>query len=169
VNQTAITAGAIGPSVLKSAFVLFAAALLLSVCRAEARWCDVTGHGDSDKIVYPPIGRAAHVSGTVLARVTYSPRGEVKDVTSVSGPRLLAIPVATQLKTWHLKTNALGGELCQSLTIIDFRIASADSSLVRPPQPVSGSIFRVSVVTKPIVLYTISDPAPKKRHRFLLF
>ncbi|HZD78001.1 MAG TPA: energy transducer TonB, partial [Acidobacteriaceae bacterium] len=83
----------------KSAFILFAMALLVSACRAETRWCDVTGHGDGDKLVYPPIARAASISGTILARVTYSPEGEVKDVTVVSGPRLLATPVATQLKT----------------------------------------------------------------------
>jgi hypothetical protein len=149
---------------------LLAGLLLAPICRAEARWCDVLGRGDSDKILYPPIARAARVSGTVLARVTYTPQGDVKDVVNISGPRLLATPVATQLKTWRLKTNALGDELNQSLAIIDFRIASPVVSSARPP--VSGSIFHVSVVTEPIVLYTISDPAPKRitrRRRFFLF
>jgi hypothetical protein len=155
-----------------SAFILFVMALLASACRAEARWCDVLGHGNGDKILYPPIARAAQVSGTVLARVIYSPQGEVKHVILVAGPPLLATPVATQLKTWHLKTNASGEDLCQSLAIIDFRIASPASSSFGPPQPVSGSIFCMSVVAEPIVLYTISDPAPKKitrRRRFFLF
>jgi hypothetical protein len=159
-------------SVRKSAFILFVSALLVPVCRAEARWCDVLGHGDGDKILYPPIARAASISGAVLLRITYTPQGDVKDVVNISGPRLLATPVATQLKTWRLKTNALGDELCQSLAIIDFRIASPAVSPARPPQPVSGSIFHVSVVTEPIVLYTISDPAPKRItrcRRFFLF
>jgi hypothetical protein len=155
-----------------SAFILFVMALLASACRAEARWCDVLGHGNGDKILYPPIARAAQVSGTVLARVIYSPQGEVKHVILVAGPPLLATPVATQLKTWHLKTNASGEDLCQSLAIIDFRIASPASASVSPPQPVSGSIFCMSVAAEPLVLYTISDPAPKKtwrRRRFFLF
>ena len=154
------------------AFILFVVAILVPACRAEARWCDVTGHRDSDKILYPPIARAASISGTVLLRITYTPQGDVKDVINISGPRLLAIPVATQLTTWRFKTNASGDELCQSLAIIDFRIASPDSAPARPPQSVPRSIFRVSVVTEPIILYTISDPSPKKitrRRRFFLF
>ena len=157
----------------KNVFILLLAAIVVvPACRAEARWCDVTAHGNSDKIVYPPIARAAQISGTVLARVTYSLAGEVKDVTSISGPRFLSTSVTTQLKAWHFETNASGNEPCQSLAIIDFRIAFQTSSPVSSPQPISGSIFRVSVVAEPIVLYTISDPAPKKiwkRKRFFLF
>jgi hypothetical protein len=155
-----------------SAFILFVMALLASACRAEARWCDVLGHGNGDKILYPPIARAASISGPVLLRITYTPQGDVKGLVNISGPKLLATPVATQLKTWRLKTNAVGDELCQSLAIIDFRIASPASSPVSPPQPVSGSIFCMSVAAEPLVLYTISDPAPKKiwrRRRFFLF
>ena len=158
--------------VRNGAFILFIVALLVPACRAEARWCDVTGHRDSDKILYPPIARAASISGTVLLRITYTPQGDVKDVINISGPRLLATPVATQLTTWRFKTNASGDELCQSLAIVDFRIASPGLSPSRSSQPVSGSVFRVSVVTEPIVLYTISDPSPKKitrRRRFFLF
>ena len=154
----------------KSVFILVVVILLAAACRAEARWCDVLGHDDSDKLTYPPIAKAARISGTVLARITYTPQGDVKDVTSVSGSPMLARPVATQLKTWHLKTNASGEDLCQSLAIIDFRIGSPASSSVR--QSASGGMFRVSVVGEQLVLYTISDPAPKRvmRHRrFLLF
>jgi hypothetical protein len=152
--------------------LLLAIVLLVPMCRAQARWCDITGHGESDKLIYPPIARAAHVSGTVLLRITYTPQGQPQDVAPISGPPLLATPVATQLKSWHLKTNASGEELCQSLAIIDFRIASPDSLIVRPPQSVPRSIIRMSVVVEPIVLYTISDPAPKKvtrRRHFFLF
>lgn len=154
--------------VRNGAFILFIVALLVPACRAEARWCDVTGHGDSDKLTYPPIARVAHGSGTVLARVIYRPQGEVKDVILLSGPPLLARSIATQLKTWHLETNAAGEYPCQSLVIIDFRLVTNDKSDVPPPQSTSGSIMRLSIEAQPLCL---SDPAPTlgKKRRFLFF
>lgn len=151
------------------ALVLVAGMLLSPLCRAQVRWCNVTGHGNGDRITYPPIARAASVSGTVLSRVTYSPQGDVKEVTSVFGPVLLTTPVVTQLKNWHVKTSASGNELCQSLAIIDFRIGSSASA---PTRPTPQSMFRISVVAEPLVLYMISDPAPRtisRRKRFFLF
>jgi hypothetical protein len=159
----------IGASVRKSVFILFVMAVFIPACSGEARWCDITGHDESNKLTYPPIAKAARISGTVLARITYTPQGDVKDVTSVSGPPMLATPVATQLRTWHLKTDASGADLCQSLAIIDFRIASPDSSPVPPPQSMPRSMFRVSVVGEQLVLYSTSDVVPKDNGAQALF
>jgi hypothetical protein len=158
----------IGASVRVSAFVLFVVALLVPACRAEARWCDVLGHGDGDKILYPPIARAARVSGTVLARIVYTAQGDVTDVTSISGSPMLATSVREQLKSWHLKTNASGNDLCESLAIIDFRVVTDDKPAGPPPQPTSGSIMRLSIEIQPLIL---SDPAAEitKRRRRRLF
>jgi hypothetical protein len=160
----------IGASVRKTTFILFVVMLFAGVCRGEARWCDITGHADSNKLFYPPIARAANVSGTVLARITYTSQGDVKDVISISGPPMLAKFTVAQIKDWHMKTNAAGEDLCQSLVIVEFHIGSDVAPPVTPPQP--GSIVRLSVETQPLILYSISDPAPKKitrRRRFLLF
>ncbi len=158
---------------MKTLGILILLTLLVPNCKAEARWCDIVGHGDNDKLIYPPIARAAHVSGTVLLRVTYTQQGQPTDVAYVSGPRLLARYAGEQLKTWHLTTTASGAGLCQSLAILDFRFVSGNPSPTRLPEPESGSIFRISVeATAPIVEYARSDPAPKhvtELRRFLRF
>jgi hypothetical protein len=143
--------------------------VFIPACRGEARWCDITGQSSSDKLVYPPIARAARVSGIVLARITYSPQGDVQEVATISGPPMLAKFVNVQLRSWHLKTNASGNDPCQSLAIIDFRLVTDDKPAGAPPQPTSGSIMRFSIEAQPL---TLSDPEgnfSERRHRFRLF
>jgi hypothetical protein len=155
--------------VRKSVFILVVVILLAPACCAEARWCDILGHGDSDKLTYPPIARAARISGTVLARITYGPQGDVKNVANISGPGMLAKAVSEQLKTWRLKTNSSGNDPCQSLAIIDFRLVTDDTLGGPPPQPISGSIMRLSIEAQPPPC--LCDPAPTlgKKRRFLFF
>jgi hypothetical protein len=148
---------------------MLALSIFVPACRGEARWCDITGHGDSDKVVYPPIARAAHVSGTVLLRITYTPQGQPQDVTSISGPPMLARFVGNQFKAWHLKTNATGEDLCQSLAIVQFRLSDNPSAQAQQEQLVSGSIMRLSIDAQ--VPPCLCDPAPTlgKKRRFFLF
>jgi hypothetical protein len=157
-------------TVRKSVFILVVV-LLAPACRAEARWCDITGHGDSDKLFYPPIARAARVSGIVLARIAYSAQGDVQEVVNISGPPMLAKFVSVQLRSWHLKTNASENDPCQSLAIIEFRLVTDDKPAGSPPQPTSGSIMRLSIETQPAILYSNSDPRSTiiRRRRFFLF
>jgi hypothetical protein len=157
-------------TVRKSFFILLALSVFLPACRGEARWCDITGHGDSDKMLYQPIAYAARVSGTVLTRITYSPQGDVKDVVNISGPPMLAKSVGEQLKSWHLRTNASGEDFCQSLVIIDFRIASDTTPPALPPQRAPRSILRISVEAVVVIPLT-NDEAPTltRKRRFLLF
>jgi hypothetical protein len=153
--------------VRKSTFILFLVILLAAVCRGEARWCDITGDGGNDKVLYPPIARAAHVSGTVLARITYTPQGDIKEVISISGPPLLAKFTAAQIRDWHMKTNAVGGDLCQSLAIVQFRLSDNLALQVQHEQLVSGSIMRLFIDAQ--MPPCLCDPEPtlaKKRRSF---
>jgi hypothetical protein len=155
--------------VRKSFFILLVLSVLIPTCRGEARWCDILGHGDSDKMVYPPIARAARVSGTVLLRVTYTPQGQPQDVNLVSGPLMLAKFAGNQLKTWHLKTNATGEDLCQSLAIIQFRLSDNPPAQAQQEQLASGSMMRLSIDAQ--MPPCLCDPAPTlgKKRRGLFF
>ena len=148
------------------AFILFVVALLVPACRAEARWCDVIGHGDSEKLTYPPIARAARVSGIVLAQITYSAQGDVQEVATISGPPMLAKFVSLQLRSWHLKTNASGSDPCQSLAIIEFRLVTDDKPAGSRSQPTPASILRISVEAVAIVLTNDEMPTLSRKRRF---
>ncbi len=60
--------------------------------------------------MYPPIAKAAHVTGKVIVRVTV--KGGLVEKTDVlskpdvaSGGRLLETPTVENLKTWHFAAN----------------------------------------------------------------
>ena len=91
-------------------------------CHTEPRWCSITGRGANDTMVYPPIARAARVQGVVVSRIVYAQNGEVVRMEPVFGPAMLSDSVSKQLSQWNIKTDATGGELCQSLIIADFRL-----------------------------------------------
>ena len=128
----------------------FLALVLPGYAYAETRWCSV-GVRDMPKggIVYPPIARAAHLTGTVIERVTFTPGGDVLEVDTVLGPKLIAEPVGNQLRTWRLTTNAQGAEACQALVIADFAF---DDQPLAAAVVKGSSLYRVSVRIVSIVL-----------------
>ena len=58
--------------------------------------------------VYPPIAKAAHVSGTVVLVATISKTGEVEDLHAVSGPAMLQQAAQEAVKTWRYKRSNHG-------------------------------------------------------------
>ena len=127
---------------------------------AETRWCAVRLDAAKDKLNYPPIARAARVSGVVIGRMMFRPTGEVVGFEKVSGPELLFAPTREQMKQWTVATNVQGGELCQSLAVISFTVGDEDDT-PNQPQTASDGLLRISVHAEPLTLnVTISDPAP---------
>src|SRR5580693_9283481 len=112
------------------AFVL-ASCAIAAVCHAEPRWCSVTSQDPSNKLVYPPIARAARVEGVVLSHLIYAPNGKVQRVEPISGPPLLSDSLIRQMANWTVKTDATGEELCETLVIAKFTLLEGDR---RPPE-----------------------------------
>jgi hypothetical protein len=105
------------PRILLLALLILA---LVGVASAETRWCDVTGRGAQDAIVYPPIAKAAHVYGLVMGRVIFTPDGKVTGFEPIRGPVMLQDALRRQLSTWTVQTKATGTEACQTLVVADF-------------------------------------------------
>lgn len=139
----------------KIRFVLLGAIAMVGwSCSAQVRWCSITGKGKSDNILYPPIARAAHMSGTVVSRMTYSPAGKVIGLDTIFGNPLMATSANGQMKSWTIRTDATGAELCQSLVVINFVIGETES--VEQIANTPPTITRIDIQTHPVVL---SDPA----------
>lgn len=107
---------------------LLAMAALPACCFAQTRWCSISGKGVSAPLLYPPVARAAHITGTVIERITFRPEGAVLGVEPVLGPRLIASPIATQLRKCSFKTNAKGAQPCLALIVANFVSGDSDSS-----------------------------------------
>ena len=59
---------------------------------------------------YPPIARAAHVSGAVVLHAIISKAGTIQDLQVVSGPEMLRSADTEAVKTWRYKPYVLNGE-----------------------------------------------------------
>jgi protein TonB len=69
--------------------------------------------------VYPPIAKAARVSGTVQLRATISRNGTIKDLHVVSGPPMLQQAAVDAVRSWRYKPYKLSNEPVEVETTID--------------------------------------------------
>jgi len=142
-------------SKVKNLLLLLCAIIAIgSSCSAQTRWCSITGKAKSDNILYPPIARAAHMSGTVVSRMTFSPTGKVIGLETIFGNPLIATSANGQMRSWTVRTDAPGEGLCQSLIVINFAIGQTES--VEQVADAPPTIFRINVRTYTVAL---SDPA----------
>jgi hypothetical protein len=135
---------------------------LTCLCHAEPRWCSISQKDPSNKFAYPPIARAARVTGHVMMRMIYAPNGKVVRFEPISGPALLSNSLRGQLSDWTVKTDARGDELCETLVIAEFIIhAVPGAKLEETKFTLEPSIMRLSADTEPNppLDIVISDPA----------
>jgi protein TonB len=69
--------------------------------------------------VYPPIAKAAQVSGTVELHATISRNGTIKDLHIVSGPVMLRQAAVDAVRTWRYKPYKLSNEPVEVETTIN--------------------------------------------------
>jgi protein TonB len=59
---------------------------------------------------YPPIAKAAHVSGAVVLHAVISKTGSVDNLTVISGPEMLRASALDAVRNWKYKPYLLNGE-----------------------------------------------------------
>ncbi len=69
--------------------------------------------------VYPPIAKAARVSGTVELHATISKNGAIKDLHVVSGPPMLQQAAVDAVRSWRYMPYKLSNEPVEVETTID--------------------------------------------------
>ncbi|MGI4757313.1 MAG: energy transducer TonB, partial [Janthinobacterium lividum] len=60
--------------------------------------------------VYPPIAKAAHVSGAVVLHAIISKTGSVEQLSVVSGPEMLRANAISAVQSWKYKPYLLNGD-----------------------------------------------------------
>jgi TonB family protein len=85
--------------------------------------------------VYPPIARAARVSGTVVLQAAISKTGTIEGLHIVSGPEMLQQAAFDAVKTWRYRPYLVQGEPVRVLTTINviFSLSGADAALKAAP------------------------------------
>jgi protein TonB len=69
--------------------------------------------------VYPPIAKAARVSGTVVLQATISKTGSIEGLHVVSGPAMLQSAAMDAVKTWRYKPYLLNNEPVEVETTVN--------------------------------------------------
>ncbi len=85
--------------------------------------------------VYPPIARAARVSGTVVLQAAISKTGTIEGLHVISGPAMLQQAAYDAVKTWRYKPYLLQGEPVRVLTTINviFTLGGVEAPLKAAP------------------------------------
>jgi periplasmic protein TonB len=68
---------------------------------------------------YPPIARAARISGTVVLQATISKQGTIQNLRVISGPPMLTQSALEAVKTWRYKPYDLNGEPVEVETTVN--------------------------------------------------
>jgi protein TonB len=68
---------------------------------------------------YPPIARAARISGTVVLQATISKQGTIQNLRVISGPPMLTQSALEAVKSWRYKPYELNGEPVEVETTVN--------------------------------------------------
>jgi protein TonB len=69
--------------------------------------------------VYPPIAKAARVSGTVVLQATISKTGLIENLRVISGPAMLQQAALDAVKTWRYRPYLLNNEPVEVETTVN--------------------------------------------------
>ena len=69
--------------------------------------------------IYPPIAKAARVSGTVVLQATISKTGQIENLRVVSGPAMLQQAALDAVKQWRYKPYLLNNEPVEVETTVN--------------------------------------------------
>jgi protein TonB len=69
--------------------------------------------------VYPPIAKAARVSGTVVLQATISKTGTIENLRVVSGPAMLQQAAMDAVKSWRYRPYLLNNEPVEVETTVN--------------------------------------------------
>lgn len=86
--------------------------------------------------VYPPVAKAAKVSGTVVLEATISKEGKIVDLHVVSGPPLLQRAAMDAVQQWTYRPYMLNGEPVEVLATVNvvFTLGAQNPAAPQPPQ-----------------------------------
>ncbi len=99
--------------------------------------------------VYPPIAKAANISGSVVLRAIISKTGNVTALKIISGPQMLSGSAMDAVRQWTYKPYSLNGEPTEVETTItvNFNLGAA-SQPGNGPARVSSGVAAENILTK---------------------
>jgi hypothetical protein len=128
--------------------------------------CGLTSMTETVAPVYPPIAKAAHVSGVVTMLATFRQDGSVETVKTLYGPPMLRQAAETFVTGW--RANAYGGpRTCP--VVVEFKLVDPACEVDNALRTVRDDLQHVTVSGR---AWMFCDPAGivgKRKRRFWIF
>jgi hypothetical protein len=144
-----------------------------SLLHAQSAPCGLTSMTEASQLIYPPIARAAHVSGDVILLTRFDTDGAPVHIAVVSGPPMLQGAALNFVKGW--RANGYSGPR-ECPIVVTFRFVGAPSAECgtpedesqQPSQPTRRVDLQHFTIGSHNPCFTvIRDPAPMRAHNFL--
>jgi hypothetical protein len=133
-------------------------ALVIPALKGQTAPCGITSVKDVKPPIYPPLAKAAHVSGTVIVMTQFALSGNVINAQILSGPNLLRQAAIDSVAA--LRVNQYGGSR-ECPVVIAFLIAKEGEYQCDDKQIPAG-ILHIEVCAASIAL-TDESPTLKRK------
>jgi len=149
------------------------ALLFLALCTtaafAQPNTCGgLTSVTDGQQPVYPPIARAAHVSGIVIMLVSFKTTGEADTAQIVSGPMMLRQVATEYVKTWKANTYS-GPRMCPIVITYQLTEGSCEDHARKNDSFQREDVQHLTVYSEAGMICDPAATITKRRHRFIFF
>lgn len=130
--------------------------------------CGITSVAPGVPLIYPPIARAAHVTGRVALMASFARDGSVSSLRTLYGPEMLRKTSEEYVAGWRV--NAWGGSR-ECPVIVEFKLYEDVTCEAQRHAPV---VTQLDSIHHEIVsdAYMICDPisrVQKRKRKFLFF
>jgi hypothetical protein len=128
--------------------------------------CPLDNAAASKPLAYPPIAKAAHVSGDVTTTVTFDHSGNPTTFSRWTGPEMLRKSAEAYLRSMKISELPAYATSCDANIFIEYRLTT-DKDTVNGPVVTKGDPSHYLVEAAPAIL---SDPAGEfvtRRRKFL--
>ena len=140
-----------------------------TVVLAQPNTCGgLTSVADGAKPVYPPIARAAHVSGMVILLVSFKTNGVADTAQVVSGPVMLQQAATNYVKSMHANEYS-GPRTCPIVIVYQLSQGSCDDHSRKDDSVQKVDIQHSIIRGEPGMFCDPAATVTKHKHRFLFF
>ena len=124
---------------------------------------------ESGSLVYPPMARAAHVSGEVSARIAFDQHGKAISVDQFIGSEMLRATTEAYLKSWHRQPLPSYMESCHSNILIEYRLTAATEQVQGDTKIYKADATHILVEDHPALIIDPDATITKIKKHFLFF
>jgi hypothetical protein len=129
--------------------------------------CSMDGVSESKQPIFPPMARAAHVSGEVSARVAFDKKGQPTGVDQFAGPQMLKAATEEYLQSWQIKPLKYI-DSCHATVLIEYRLTAATEVIESDVHVFKADPTHILIEDHPVLTMDPSSTITKKK-KFLFF